>query len=70
MKQFTMTVKQCSQCPNAYVEGTEDNGGRYYKCRLIKGYVGTIDDAIYDEEKDEYNYDDAIPHNCPLPNAL
>jgi len=70
MKQFTMIVKHCSQCPNAYVEGTEDNGGRYYKCSLINGYVGTIDGAVYDADKDEWNHDDAIPTNCPLQNAL
>ena len=70
MKQFTMTVKNCSECPNSHVEGTEDNGGRYYKCRLIKKTVGIIDGAIYDEEIDEFDYEDKIPDDCPLPNAL
>lgn len=70
MKQFTMTVKNCSHCPNSYVHGTEDSGGRYYRCRLIKKVVGIIDGAKYDEEKDKFDYEDNIPDDCPLPNAL
>lgn len=65
-----MKVENCSHCPNSYVGGTEDSGGRYYRCRLIKKVVGIIDGAKYDVEKDEFDYDDKIPNDCPLPNAL
>lgn len=67
MKKYSKIVNGCSECPNTYVGGTSEY--RYGMCKDLKRRVYEIDDATYDEDKDESNYHDEIPKDCPLPNA-
>ncbi|MFW5847449.1 MAG: hypothetical protein ACOCVF_00825 [bacterium] len=65
MKLYTKKVTGCSICPNTYVGGNSEY--RYGVCLSLKRRVYDIDDAKYDSEKDETDFDDKIPEDCPLP---
>lgn len=67
MKIYTKEITGCEQCPNTYIGGNSEY--RYGMCRSLKKRVYDIDDAKYDAAKDETDYDDEIPDNCPLPNG-
>lgn len=68
MKTYTKEVTGCSNCPNTYVKtGSWEHRSGY--CKTLKRCVYQIDDAEYDADKDETNYFDEIPNDCPLPNA-
>ena len=68
MKLFTKKIKGCSSCPNLYTE-YGSWGHRTGYCCILNKHVSAIDSAIYDAEKDEMNYFDEIPKDCPLPDV-